>query len=94
MFSAYLETKRVSTIPITIKDHENVDAGMDASEFAWVVRDEFATYVPKLERFAKTHPEEKCHTKVRTWCAAGHIHNTTRDVLGDYITKVLFAPAA
>ena len=85
--------RSIDTIPIIINDYENVEYGMEVSDFLWAVRDELSNYIPKLKRFAKTHTEEKCRIKTGTWCSAGHIYETTADVLNDYITNVLFATA-
>ena len=82
---------KIDTIPIIIKDYENVEYGMDMSDFLWAVRDELSKYIPKLERFAKTHTEAKCHIKTGTWWSEGRIYDTTESVLDEYITKVLFA---
>ena len=82
--------RNINTIPIIIKDHENIECGMEESDFLWAVRYELSKYIPKLERFAKTHTKEKCLIKTGTWWSEERIYDTTESVLDDYITNVLF----
>ena len=85
--------RNIDTIPIIIKDHENVEYGIEESDLLGVVRNELSKYIPKLERFAKTHTEEECLNKTGTWWNEGRICDTTESTLDDYITNVLFKKA-
>ncbi len=85
--------RNYAEMKVEVVNNENITLGKDPDDFVWEVRYELLTYLPKIEKFAKTHSKEKCVIKTGTWQSAGLIFASTKKVLDDYVRNTIFAGA-